>query len=106
MAAFLYNSTHLLYVKCYDMTDEKNVSLKTRLALIVVGALLAPFATLFLFILITFVTGLGASRYLGALEMTIIMIVVAPAVGASVGYLIGKRKISLNSSNEINQLIK
>ena len=74
------------------------MQLKNKIALILVGAFLAPFVALFLFILITFATGLGASQYLGALEMTIIMIVVAPAVGASVGYLIGKRKLSLNLS--------
>lgn len=88
-------------MKCYDMSDGGSVKLKTRIALILVGALLTPLIFLFIFILITFVTGLGASRYLGALEMTIIMNVVAPAVGASVGYLIGKRKLSLNLSNKI-----
>jgi hypothetical protein len=88
-------------MKCYDMSDGGNAKLKTRIALILVGTLLTPLIFLFIFILITFVTGLGASRYLGALEMTIIMNVVAPAVGASLGYLIGKRKLSLNVSNKI-----
>jgi hypothetical protein len=88
-------------MKCYDMSYRGNAKLKTRIALILVGALLTPLIFLFIFILITFVTGLGASQYLGALEMTIIMNVVAPAVGASVGYLIGKRKLSLNLSNKI-----
>ena len=100
MTILLYTTTYILYIKYYDMSCGI-MRLKSRIALILVGAFLAPFATLFLFILFTFTTGLGASQYLGALETTIIMNVVAPAVGACVGYLIGKRKISLNSSNKL-----
>jgi hypothetical protein len=74
---------------------------KGRIALILIGAFLAPFVTLLLFILITFATGLGASHYLGALEMTILTYVLAPAFGASVGYMIGKRKLSLDISDTI-----
>lgn len=72
-------------------------NLKTRIALILVGAFLAPFATLFLFIIIGLLTGYATSQYLGALEVTIIMNVIAPTVGASISYLAGKRKFSLAS---------
>jgi hypothetical protein len=80
--------------------------LKTRIALILVGAFSAPFVTLFLCMLITLPTGRATSAYVGALEMTIIMNIVAPTVGASIGYLAGKRKFSPNSANKINQLIR
>ncbi len=77
------------------MSDGGNVKLTTRIALILVGAILAPVILLFLFLLVTFATGMGSSRYLGPSETTIIMNVVVPAVGASVGYLAGKRKLSI-----------
>ncbi|PVX23865.1 MAG: hypothetical protein CW691_09520 [Candidatus Bathyarchaeum sp.] len=84
----------------YDIVIEM-YKLKTRIALILVGALLAPFATLFLFMIITLPTGFATSHYLGALEVTIIMNVIAPTVGASIGYLAGKRKFSLNLSTKL-----
>jgi hypothetical protein len=92
-------------MKYYDISDGKNMMLKTRIALIMFGAFLALGTLEFIFILITLVTGMGTSRYLGAFE-TKTLLTVAPIVGASIGYLIGKRKISLNSSNKNNQLIK
>jgi hypothetical protein len=82
------------------MSDWGNAKLKTRIALILVGAFLALGTLEFIFILITLVTGMGTSRYLGAFE-TKTLLTVAPIVGASVGYLIGKRKLLLNLSNKI-----
>jgi len=74
---------------------------KTRIALILVGAFLAPFATLFLFIIIGLITGYASSQYLGALEVTIIMNVIAPTIGASISYLAGKKKFTLTSSTKV-----
>ena len=72
----------------------ENVKLKTRIVLILVGALLAPLLVEFTFIFITLATegrwALGQS--LRALETPILHFIVYPIVGASVGYLIGKRR--------------
>jgi formate/nitrite transporter FocA (FNT family) len=73
----------------------ENVKLKTRIALIVVGAILAPLLVEFTFIFITLAVGGGTwalSQSLRALETPIFHFIIYPIVGASVGYLIGKRR--------------
>jgi hypothetical protein len=72
----------------------ENVKLKTRIALILVGALLAPLLVEFTFIFIILATGGGwaLSQSLRALETPIFHFIVYPIVGGSVGYLIGKRR--------------
>jgi hypothetical protein len=73
----------------------ENVKLKTRIALILFGALLAPLIVEFTFIFITLAVGGGTwalSQSLRVLETPIFHFIIYPIVGASVGYLIGKRR--------------
>lgn len=72
---------------------SENVKLTTRIAVILTGTLLAPFILLFSMVFLTLFAGLPASSsYLGPLETTLIMNVVAPSIGACIGYFIGKKR--------------
>jgi hypothetical protein len=72
---------------------SENVRLTTRIAVILTGTLLAPFILLFSFLFYTLLTGAPAtSSYLGPLETTLLMNVVAPSVGACVGFFIVKNR--------------
>ena len=72
---------------------SENVKLTTRIAVILTGTFLVPFILLFSLVFYTLLTGAPASSsYLGPSETTLIMNVVAPSIGACIGYFIGKRR--------------
>ena len=72
---------------------SENVKLTKRIVVILTATLLAPFILLFSLLYITLLTGAPAtSSYLSPWETTLIMNVIAPSIGACVGYFIVKRR--------------
>ena len=73
--------------------QSKSVKLMNKIAFTLVGAFLAPVITLFTGAFIIWATGLPPpTRYLGTWGTLIILYVVAPIIGASITYWIGKRR--------------
>ncbi len=72
--------------------QSKSVKLSNKLAFIVGPALLSVGVALFSLALISLITGVSTVNYLGPLGTILVMYVVAPVVGASIGYWIGKRR--------------
>ena len=72
---------------------SENVRLTSRIVVLLTATLLAPFILLFSLLYITLLTGAPAtSSYLTPLETTLIMNVIAPSIGACVGYFIVKKR--------------
>ena len=89
-------SIPLSYAVWYIQTkyqQAKSVQLMNKIAFILIGAFLAPVVTLFLGAFIVLVTG-GASlvSYLGIWQSFFLVFIVAPIIGASITYLMGKRR--------------
>jgi hypothetical protein len=85
----------LSYTVMYLQTryqQSKSVRLMNKLAYILAGAFLAPAITLFWLALISSATGVATINHLGPLGTILLMYVVAPIVGASITYSIGKRR--------------
>jgi len=72
--------------------QTKTVHLMNKMAFILAGAFLAPAITLFGSAFIALATGWVATNYIGGWGTIIIMYVVAPIIGASITYWIGKRR--------------
>jgi predicted RND superfamily exporter protein len=72
--------------------QTKTVQLMNKMAFILAGAFLAPAITLFGSAFIALATGWVATNYIGGWGTIIIMYVVAPIIGASITYWIGKRR--------------
>ncbi len=91
----LFLTFPLVYAIGYIQTryqQSKSVQLTNKIAYILAGAFLAPAITLFSFAFISLATGWVAANHLGGWGFLIIMYVVAPIIGASITYLIGKRR--------------
>lgn len=71
---------------------SKSVKLMNKLAYILAGALVAPAVTLFSFAFIALTTGWTVAEHIGTWGFIFIMCVVAPTIGASITYYIGKRR--------------
>lgn len=85
----------LVYTIGYIQTryqQSKSVELMNKMAFILAGAFLAPAVTLFSLAFIALATGLASANYLGAWGTLIILYVVAPIIGASISYSIGRRR--------------
>jgi hypothetical protein len=85
----------LSYAVLYTQTryqHSKTVKLTNKIAYIAAGALVAPAVALFSSALIALTTGWAATSRLGAWGFLFIMYVVAPIIGASITYWIGKRR--------------
>jgi hypothetical protein len=72
--------------------QSKSVELMNRIAFILGPACLAIGGALFSSAFIALATGGASANYLGPWGTIIIMFVVAPIIGASIGYWIGKRR--------------
>jgi uncharacterized membrane protein SirB2 len=81
----------ILYIQT-RYQQSKSVQLTNKIAFILAGAFLAPAVTLFSFAFIALATGGASANYLGAWGTIIIMYVVAPIIGASISYSIGRRR--------------
>ena len=71
---------------------SKAIKLTNKIAFILAGAFLAPAIVLFTVAFIALAMGWVLTNYIGSWGTLIIMYVVAPIIGASITYLIGKRR--------------
>ena len=91
----LFLAFPLVYAIGYIQTryhQSKSVQLMNRIGFILGPACLAVGGALFSLAFIALVTGGASANYLGPWGTLIIMYVVAPIIGASIGYLIGRRR--------------
>ncbi|PVX23361.1 MAG: hypothetical protein CW691_10850 [Candidatus Bathyarchaeum sp.] len=72
--------------------QSKSVQLTNKIAFILGPACLAVGAALFSLVFISLATGGASANYLGSMGTLIIMYVIAPSIGGSLGYLIGKKR--------------
>lgn len=72
--------------------QSKTVKLSNKLAFILGPALLSVGVALFSLALISLITGVSTVNYLGPSGSIFVMYVVAPVIGASIGYWMGKRR--------------
>lgn len=73
--------------------QSKSVQLMNKIAFIGAGACLAPAITLFALAFIVLATGWASpASYMGTWQTFILLFVVTPIIGASIGYWIGRRR--------------
>jgi hypothetical protein len=81
----------IMYIQT-RLQQSRSVRLMNKMAYILAGAFLAPAITLFSLAILSSATGGASANYLGPRGTILLMYVVAPVVGASITYSIGKRR--------------